>query len=165
MPRGIEGAALSIPVAGAAQAAGLDYELTLALVFGVIAVVLARIIWIDRDNRATGRRATVRDTLPLTLVATIVYVALAVDWNLNFQKGVSVGLGVGWTAPLLADIMGDKILAVLAPDRIRRSDPRATGDDARANIDAAAEHLVHQQQDLPPEIDDLAKKLGDIDRQ
>lgn len=77
--------------------------------------MLARTVFVDRQNAALGRRQTFRETLPLTLAAMLIAGVVIVDRDFGFSAATFTGLGIGWTAIVLLDVIGKRILRALDP--------------------------------------------------
>lgn len=77
---------------------------------GLAGVALARQVFIGRERRQTGRKQPFRDTFPLTLCAMLVTGVIVYDRQLGFSMAVFTGLGVGWSAILLLEILGAGML-------------------------------------------------------
>jgi hypothetical protein len=82
----------------------------LSVALGLSGVALARTVFINKERRRTGQVQPMRETLPLTLTAMLV--TGVVIWDKQFGPSLSVftGLGVGWTAILLLDVIGAWLL-------------------------------------------------------
>lgn len=78
---------------------------------GLWGVVLARWVFVNRENRRLPRRQELRETLPLTLVAMLITGVVVHDQNFGLSAAAFTGLGVGWAAVLLLDILGERIVA------------------------------------------------------
>lgn len=97
----------------------------ISLALGLLGVLLARTVFLDRQNQKLGRRQTWRETIPLTLVAMLIAGVVIIDRQLGFSAATFAGLGIGWTAILILDVIGKKILdpastiASLAPNLIK----------------------------------------------
>jgi hypothetical protein len=111
MTRGAELAVVSsLPVIAWISQSG-DAIVSLAL--GLAGVALARTVFVDRENRRIGRRQTFRETIPLTLIAMLVAGVIIWDGGLGYSKAAFTGLGVGWTAILILDVIGRRILGAV----------------------------------------------------
>jgi hypothetical protein len=82
----------------------------ISLFVGLLGVALARWVFVNKEYRATNRPQKWNETLPLTLVAMLVAGVLIWDRKFSVSTSAFVGLGVGWTAVLLLDVLGDWIL-------------------------------------------------------
>lgn len=82
-----------------------------SLVVGMLGVALARWVFVNRQYRETSRTQRWNETVPLTLVAMLVAGVLIYDRRFGVSTSAFVGLGVGWTAVLLLDVLGDWILS------------------------------------------------------
>lgn len=126
---------------------------------GLIGVVLARWVFVNRENRLLPRRQPWRETLPLTLVAMLVTGVLVYDREFGLSMAAFTGLGVGWAAVLLLDVLGDRItaafragFAVQLPPSVRNIIDRSGNDGQMLDADV----------DLPPELADPLRKLMDV---
>ncbi len=159
--RAAEGAVFS----AASATAALDSipNALVALAIGLLGVALARWVFVNREARRLSRRESWRETLPLTLVAMLVAAVVIHDRQLGFSGSAFVGLGVGWAAVLLLDILGERVMAALrgalgAASASPRFPPSAdhSGEDGRVRS---------ADVDLPPDIaalaDEAARRLDD----
>lgn len=105
-----EGAAVMLGSSVVAIANGFPTGLV-SLGLGLWGVVLARWVFVNRENRRLPRKQPWRETLPLTLVAMLIAAVIIHDRELGLSAAVFVGLGVGWTAVLLLDLFGERITA------------------------------------------------------
>jgi hypothetical protein len=80
---------------------------------GLWGVLLARWVFVNRENRRLTRPQRWQETMPLTLVAMLVTAVLVHDKELGISMAAFTGLGVGWVAVLLLDVLGDRILAAM----------------------------------------------------
>lgn len=102
---------VSTKVAGVAVIAssGLSGGLTekaISVALGLAGVALARQVFINKERRRTGTKQPVSETMPLTLCAMLVTGVIIYDKQLGLSMSVFAGLGVGWTAILLLDVLG-----------------------------------------------------------
>lgn len=119
---------------------------------GLSGVALARTVFINREVRQTGQRLHLSDTLPLTLTAMLITGVIIWDRQLGLSMSVFTGLGVGWTAILLLDVVGAGVLNVL-----RRS---------LGQPPAIPEPPKQYPENIPPDIERLLRKLdGEKDRE
>lgn len=84
-----------------------------SMAVGLIAVWLSRWVFVSRENRQLGRPQRWNDTLPLTLVAMLLTGVVVYDRNLGLSAAAFTGLGVGWAAVLLLDVLGERVLNML----------------------------------------------------
>lgn len=82
-----------------------------SLSVGLWGVVLARWVFVNRENRLLPRRQGWRETLPVTLAAMLITSVVVHDRNLGLSAAAFTGLGVGWSAVLLLDLFGERIAA------------------------------------------------------
>lgn len=88
---------------------GFDAGL-ISLGCGLVAVALSRWVFINREMRRVRRRESWHETLPLTLVAMLIAGVIIHDRHLSLSASVFVGLGAGWTAVVLLDILGQRTM-------------------------------------------------------
>jgi len=100
----------SAPVTAAT--AGIE-QAALSLSIGMVGVVLARTIFVVRENARLKRVQPRSETLPLTLAAMLIAGAIIWDRQLGISMAAFTGLGVGWVAVLLLDILGQRVANVL----------------------------------------------------
>ncbi len=70
----------------------------ISLGLGLLGVLLARIIFVNRENRALGRVQSWWETLPITGAALLIAGGIIWDQHLLYSKAIFTGLGVGWGA-------------------------------------------------------------------
>lgn len=85
-------------------------EGAISVVLGLSGVALARQVFLTKERRRTGQKAPVGETLPLTMCAMLVSGVIIWDRQLGLSMSVFTGLGVGWSAILLLDVLGAWIL-------------------------------------------------------
>ena len=127
-----------------------------SLVVGLWGVVLARWVFVNRENRRLPRRQPWHETLPLTLVAALVAAVVIVDRDMGLSMAAFTGLGVGWAAVLLLDILGDRVTAALKagaglPDPVKRADK--SGHDG-----VVSSSLMQPDEGMLDSLDKLDKK-------
>lgn len=91
---------------------GWPHGLT-SLIVGLIGVVLARWVFVGRENRRIGRPQRWNDTLPLTFVAMLITGVIIMDRELGLSTAAFTGLGVGWAAVLILDVLGERVINML----------------------------------------------------
>ena len=96
--------ALAAPVGSLTVSPTLYNIITLAL--GMIGVIVARMVYIDQENKRLGRKQTIGETLPLTIVALLI--AMPFVWKHREEITIAplIGLGVGYSALLLLKLIG-----------------------------------------------------------
>lgn len=99
--------AASTPIVAAFASQG---EALISLALGLVGVLLSRMVFVDRQNAKLGRRQSLRETIPLTLVAMLIAGVVIIDRNFGFSAATFTGLGIGWTAIVLLDVIGKRIL-------------------------------------------------------
>lgn len=125
---------------------------------GLIAVWLARWVFVGRENRKLGKPQGWKDTLPLTLVGMLIAGVVIHDRQLGLSAAAFVGLGVGWAAVLLLDVFGERVINMLR-----------AGFAVPPDSDAVRRHLDHsghdgkilQETDVPT---DMLDQLGEIEK-
>lgn len=105
-----EGAAVMVASQFVAITHGIPDGLV-SLGVGLWGVVLARWVFVNRENRRLPRRQPWQETLPLTLVAMLIASVVIIDQELGLSAAAFTGLGVGWVAVLLLDVFGERIMA------------------------------------------------------
>jgi hypothetical protein len=121
----------------------------ISLAVGLVGVWLARIVFVNRENRRLDRRQPLSDTLPVTLAACLIAGAIIYDQRLGISASAFLGLGVGWTTVLLLEFFGDNILNAM-----------------RALTGRSPVHAAQRYEDGPvyPNVpDDMNKLLHDAD--
>lgn len=102
----------AVPVLLYSQYLGFDrLEGFVALGVGLVGVALARWVFVNREHRKFGRRAPWGETVPLTLVAMLITGVIVHDRELGLSAAAFTGLGVGWTAVVLLDLLGDRVIS------------------------------------------------------
>lgn len=126
---------------------------------GLWGVVLARWVFVNRENRRLPRRQPWRETLPLTLTAMLITAVLVHDRQLSLSAAAFTGLGVGWSAVLLLDLFGDRITAAFRAGFAVPTPPHV-----RDAIDASGNdgQMLDSDVDLPPELAEPLNKLMDV---
>lgn len=125
-----------------------------SLALGLTAVFLARIVFVNKENRALGHKQPWRETLPITLLACLIAGGMIVDGHLLYSKAIGVGVGVGWTTiatiNLISKVVNPGASAPPPPD------PPPT--------DAAR---LYRERPLPPpnpEHDELLRRIDEADK-
>lgn len=85
-------------------------EALLSVGLGLAGVALARQVFITKERRRTGAQPPWSETFPLTLVAMLITGVLIWERRFGLSLSVFTGLGVGWTAILLLDVVGAWVL-------------------------------------------------------
>ena len=130
-----------------------------SLAVGLWGVALARWVFVNRENRRLPRKQPWRETLPLTLVAMLVASVLIIDRKLSLSGAAFTGLGVGWVAVLLLDVLGERITAAF---RAGLAVPPPNPHVADA-IDASGEsgRLTPREIDTPGDMAALIDKIDE----
>ena len=126
---------------------------------GLWGVVLARWVFVNRENRRLPRKQVWHETLPLTLVAMLVASVVILDRNLGLSAAAFVGLGVGWVAVLLLDVLGDRITAAFRAGFAVPTSPHITGVIDRSGNDGK---MLSADVDLPADMVHLVDQLNDV---
>lgn len=95
-------------------AVAMDMHLLWPIITGLVAVIVARIAFVDRENRGKRKHQTFREFAPLTAVAMLIEVALIIDRDLPVPLAIFWGLGIGFSTILILDTIGDRIAAAIA---------------------------------------------------
>lgn len=130
---------------------------------GLWGVVLARWVFVNRENRRLPRKQAWTETLPLTLVAMLITAVVVRDRDLGLSAAAFTGLGVGWAAVLLLDVLGDRIIAVF------RAGFTVHGTPPQVDLSGEDGKVTSREVNLPPDmiaaLDKLDKVLGRDDAQ
>lgn len=102
-------AAAGAVVASSVLSGGLA-EKAISVSLGLAGVALARQVFLSKEKRRTGMKQPMSESLPLTLCAMLVTGVVIWDRELGLSMSVFTGLGVGWTAILLLDVLGGWVL-------------------------------------------------------
>jgi hypothetical protein len=84
-----------------------------SLGIGLVGVALARWVFVNREVRKTHTSQRWNEQIPLTLVAMLITGVLVTDRQLGVSSAAFLGLGVGWAAVLILDVLGERVLAAL----------------------------------------------------
>lgn len=126
---------------------------------GLLGVALARWVFVNKQYRETSRQPRLSETLPLTLVAMLVAGVLIWDRKFSVSTSAFVGLGVGWTAVLLLDILGDFVLSKM---RIMFSaGPASPSFPSKGDLSGHDGRVTSGDVRIP---EDMAQKLAQLDR-
>lgn len=126
---------------------------------GLWGVVLARWVFVNRENRRLPGRQSWRETLPLTLVAALITGVIIHDQQLGLSAAAFTGLGVGWAAVLLLDILGERIVAAF---RAGFAMPASDGVKRMADLSGNDGKVTSRDVDLPPDMLEALDKLDDV---
>lgn len=126
---------------------------------GLWGVVLARWVFVNRENRRLPRRQPWHETLPLTLVAMLIATVIILDQDLGLSAAAFTGLGVGWVAVLLLDVFGDRIMAAFRAGFAVPVKPEVA--DA-IDISGEGGHVTDADVTLPPEMVEALDKLHEV---
>lgn len=126
---------------------------------GLVGVWLARWVFVGRENRRLGKPQRWNDTLPLTLVAMLIAGVVIYDRQLGVSAAAFVGLGVGWVAVLLLDILGERITNML-----RAGFAVGQPKHVEEHLDLSGNRgRMLDETDLPPDMTDKLQKLESED--
>jgi hypothetical protein len=115
-----------------------------SLTVGMLGVALSRWVFVNRQYRETNRTQRWNETVPLTLVAMLVAGVLIYDRRFGVSTSAFVGLGVGWSAVLLLDVLGDWILTKMKL--------LMTAGPASPNFPKAADHSGNDGRVTPTDV-------------
>jgi hypothetical protein len=133
----------------------------LSLAVGLLGVVLARWVFVNREQRRSGRRERWSETLPVTLIAMLIVGVLINDRTLSLSAAAFLGLGVGWVTVLLLDIFGDRIIAALrAGLGVGPASPKFP---KAADLSGHGGNLQSSDVDMPDDLADLVGELHNIE--
>jgi hypothetical protein len=134
-----------------------------SLAVGLLGVALARWVFVNKQYRETNRAQTWHETLPLTLVAMLVAGVLIWDRGLGVSSSAFVGLGVGWTAVLLLDVMGDWILS--KAKLMFSAGPASNGFPKAADHSGHEGRVITRDVDIPEDMKQLLEEADRVDPQ
>jgi F0F1-type ATP synthase assembly protein I len=135
-----------------------DFHTTaVSVVVGLVGVWLARIVFVDRENRRLQRRQSFRETAPVTAIAMLVVAAIVQDRHIGISMAAFTGLGVGWTTVMLLDIIGERVMRVLRT--MLGADPLPPGAKPADHSGLGGEMTNHER-DTP---DEMARFLAQPD--
>lgn len=126
---------------------------------GLWGVVLARWVFVNRENRRLPRRQPWRETLPLTLVAMLIAAVVIHDRGFGLSMAAFTGLGVGWAAVLLLDVLGDRITAAFRAGFAVSLPPHITGLADKSGNDG---QMLSSDVNLPADMVKLVDKLDEL---
>jgi biotin transporter BioY len=86
------------------------HQTIVSLGVGLIGVWLARIVFVNRENRRLEKRSPLRETLPVTLAACLIAGAVIYDQHLGISASVFIGLATGWTTVVILELFGDRFV-------------------------------------------------------
>lgn len=124
---------------------------------GLWGVVLARWVFVNRENRRLPRHQSWHETLPLTLVAMLITTVLVHDRQFGISVAAFTGLGVGWAAVLLLDVLGERITAAF---RAGFAMPPPTPIETLLDRSGHKGEILPKEKNTPP---DMAKLIDKID--
>jgi hypothetical protein len=125
---------------------------------GLLGVALARWVFVNKQYRETNRQPRLGETLPLTLVAMLVAGVLIWDRKFSVSTSAFVGLGVGWTAVLLLDILGDFVLTKMKI--MFSAGPASPNFPKKGDLSGHDGRVISNDVNLP---EDMIQKLAQLD--
>ena len=102
---------------------------------GLVGVWLARTIFNERENKRLRRQQTFRETAPITAMGMLLVGVWIVDHKPGLSAAAIAGLGVGWVAVLLLDIIGKRIIDVVRAALAVKPDDMDIPADMRGQLD------------------------------
>lgn len=141
---------------GAVGAASGATDGLINLGFGLLGVVLARWVFINKENRRLQRREDWNHTLPLTLVAMLIAGVLIWDREMRLSFAVFTGLGSGWATVAILDLLGEKATSFF--EALRGIAPRP-GFPPSADFSGEDGKLTKGDRDIP---DDMKARLEEM---
>lgn len=130
----------------------------ISLGLGLLGVLLARTIFVNRENRALGRRQPVRETLPITLAACLIAGGIIWDGHLLYSKAIFTGIAVGWTTIVAIE----KISRIVNPGEAARPAPSISSEGkAKPPIERALRKGYPVKPELPADHTSLLGQIPD----
>lgn len=129
-----------------------------SVAIGLLGVLLARWVFVNRENRRLPRPQRWQETMPLTLVGMLVTAVLVHDQKMGFSMAAATGLGVGWAAVLLLDVLGDRILAAFRAGFAMPLPPEVRN---KADLSGHEGRITTDLVDLPPDMLRALERLDD----
>lgn len=134
----------------------------ISMAVGLVGVALARWVFVNKEQRRSGKRETWDEWLPLTLVAMLVSAVVIYDRRLGVSAAAFIGLGAGWAAVILLELMGERLTAsIRAGLGLGPSVPPQKVKDA-ADASGLSGKLLNTDFQLP---DDMREQLDRLDEQ
>ncbi len=127
---------------------------------GLWGVALARWVFVNRENRRLPRPQPWRETVPLTLVAMLITAVIVRDQELGLSTAAFTGLGVGWAAVLLLDILGERITAAFRAG-FAMPTPRHIRD--HADLSGHGGTMLDDDVEIPPDLIEPLEHLHEVD--
>lgn len=131
-----------------------------SLSLGLLGVALARWVFVNKEQRRLGRRESPGETLPLTLIAMLVAGVVIVEQDLDLSAAAFTGLGVGWAAVILLDILGDRVTIMLR-STLGVSAPTLPPE---ADLSGHEGRMIEEDVDIPPDMGRLIDQIGEDGR-
>ncbi len=132
----------------------------ISLGLGLLGVLLARTIFVNRENRVLGHRQPWTDTLPITLAACLIAGGIIWDGHLLYSKAIFTGIAVGWTTIVAIE----KISRIVNPGEVGRPAapaPAAEPDRAKPGLSRSLRKQYPPQVPLPADQKALLRQLPD----
>lgn len=140
-------------------ATGAMDRAVISVVVGLFGVFLARTVFVDRENRRLQRKQSWRETWPVTGVAMLIAGVWIWDAKPSLSMAAFTGLGVGWVAVLLLDILGKRVT-----DGLRALLGITPDDTSLPKTVAPAAPLTPAQRDIPPDMAALVDAIDEADK-
>lgn len=128
----------------------------ISLAVGLVGVALARWVFVNREARNRVKPQTWRETLPLTLVAMLIAGVIIHDRNLGLSAAAFAGLGVGWAAVLLLDVLGERVIAIV---RAAMGSGPVAPMPPQADISGHGGKIIPREADIPADMAEQLDKL------
>jgi hypothetical protein len=149
--------------------AGGPRDALVSLALGLIGVCLARMIFVNRENRALGYHQRVGDTLPITLIACLIAFGIIWDGHLLYSKAIGTGVGVGWATMAIVNQLA-RVITPGAADPTTAAKPKTVPRRVKvmraptpgSGIGGALKASFPASSSDEP--DDFARRLDEIDR-
>ena len=129
-----------------------------SLAVGLLGVVLARWVFVNREQRRLGRKESWRETLPITLVGALVAGVIIWDRQMGLSSAAFVGLGVGWATVLILEVAGARV-SQAAQSLLGVHPPPSFP--PRADLSGHDGKLRSEEVEVPPDMAKLVDKLDE----
>lgn len=153
-------------IAAAQQAASgtievsVDFYYLLSALFALIGALLARKVTIRNQNKKLGRRQTVDETWPLTMIAILIVCPIIWHFQVAIPWAALSGLGVGYVVETILTILGRG--AITAARAAVREAAAAMDENETPHPDTktGVAEALHQTYPVAPELPgDMRKTL------
>ena len=131
-----------------------------SLALGLLGVVLARWVFVNREQRRLGRKESWRETLPITLVGALVAGVVIWDRQLGLSSAAFVGLGVGWATVLILEVAGHRISQAMQTLLGHHPPPDFP---PMADLSGHDGKLLPEDIDTPQDMAELVDKIDEAD--